>query len=188
MNQSLFAIHCQHPADQLALSYLEDVWVERDMNEPRCFVIEFYFKENPYFSDSVLKKEYKYVPPPAAADEKPDADGITDSMVDFSWERDVVSSATKINWKDSDKALTKLYPRENDEDEMPMETGSIFNFFELESDPSELGMNIANEVFPESIEYFLGTGGEDIDSEDEDSDDDAEEIDLEKPKPKKQKV
>lgn len=48
-----------------------------------------YFKENPYFSDSVLKKEYQWAPGPAAGEEKPDADGLTDSMVDFSWERDV---------------------------------------------------------------------------------------------------
>lgn len=52
-------------------------------------------------------------------------------------------------------------------------------------------MTIANEIFPEAIEYFLGNiGGDDLDSEDEDDedDDDAEEIDLEKPRSKKQKV
>ena len=39
-------------------------------------------------------------------------------------------------------------------------------------------MTIANDVFPEAIEYFLGqAGGEDVDSDDEDED---------KPKPKKQ--
>jgi hypothetical protein len=32
---------CQHSQDQLALSYLEDVWVERDPVESRCFTIEF---------------------------------------------------------------------------------------------------------------------------------------------------
>lgn len=39
-----------------------------------------------------MKKEFKYVPPPSAADEKPDADGITPSMLDFAWDRDVVPS------------------------------------------------------------------------------------------------
>ena len=48
-----------------------------------------YFKENPYFSNTVLKKEYKYVPPPVESDDKPDADGITETMLEFSWERDV---------------------------------------------------------------------------------------------------
>ncbi len=54
----------------------------------------------------------------------------------------------------------------------------------------QVGVAIANDVFPEAIEYFLGhTGGEELDSdEEEDSeDDDEEEIDLEKPRAKKQK-
>lgn len=55
-----------------------------------------------------------------------------------------------------------------------------------------MGVVIANEVFPEAIEYFLGNvsgDSEDDDSEDdEDDDDEAAEIDLEKPRPKKQKV
>ena len=56
-----------------------------------CLLIRFrqHFKENPFFSDSVLKKEYKYIPHPEAPSETPDENGITDSMVDFSWERDV---------------------------------------------------------------------------------------------------
>lgn len=41
MNHSLFAFHVQHSADQLALSYLEDLWVAKDSKEPRCYTIEF---------------------------------------------------------------------------------------------------------------------------------------------------
>jgi len=193
MNHSLFAYHVQHSADQLALSYLEDVWVVRDPAEPRCYTIEFTFKENPYFADRVLKKEFKYVPPPAAASDTPDKDGITESMLEFSWERDVASSGQKIEWKDAEKALTKLYPRESgeDDDDEIGDPGSFFNFFEHDSDPSEIGLTIAGEIFPEAIDYFLGTtGGDELDSDDEDEDDDdeAEEIDLEKPKSKKRRV
>lgn len=50
---------------------------------------------------------------------------------------------------------------------------------------------IANEVFPDAIEYFRGDAGGDeySDEEDEDSDDEDEnsEIDLEKPRAKKSK-
>lgn len=54
----------------------------------------------------------------------------------------------------------------------------------------QVGIVIANEIFPEAIEYFLGNVDGDVtDSEDDDDDDDdAEEIDLEKPRPKKPKV
>jgi template-activating factor I len=41
LNHTLFAYHVQHSADQLALSFLEDVWVARDPIEPRCYTIEF---------------------------------------------------------------------------------------------------------------------------------------------------
>ncbi len=120
--------------------------------------------------------------------------------------------ATKIDWKDPAKALTKLYPREMGEgdDEEPADPGSFFNLFEIEDDPydvsvvlsapmlllltapSQIGLTIATEIFPEAIEFFLGHGQDDsmdsdIDS-DEDDEDDAEEIDLEKPRTKKQKV
>jgi template-activating factor I len=54
----------------------------------------------------------------------------------------------------------------------------------------QLGVVIANEVFPDAIEYFRGdAGGDELysDEEDEESDEDDEneEIDLEKPRPKK---
>jgi len=192
LKHSLFALQAQHDADRLALSYLEDVWVVRDPREPKVFTLEFYFKENPYFSDSVLKKEYKFEPSNAAADEEPDTDGITRSMLEFSWERDVTAQATKINWKDDSKNLTKLYPLQIDEDdgETLGEQGSFFNFFEVARDYHDLGVVIANEVFPDAIEYFRGeAGGDELysDEEDEESDEDDEneEIDLEKPRAKK---
>lgn len=194
MNNTMISFHAQHTIDQLALSYLEDLWIVRDPKEPRCYTIEFFFKANPYFTDSILKKEYKYVPPPAASDENPDADGITDSMLEFSWARDVQPSATPIHWKDPENALTKLHPRVAEvdgDDDMPAEAGSFFNFFEIAEDPFEIGTQIANEIFSEATDYFMGNiAGDEIDSEEEDSeddDDDAEEIDLEKPRAKKQK-
>ncbi|KAF8624796.1 hypothetical protein AX15_005685 [Amanita polypyramis BW_CC] len=189
LNHAVIEVHTTHTADQLALSYLEDLWVERDKQEPRCFTLEFYFKENPFFTDKVLKKEFKYVPPSASADEKADEDGITPSMLDFSWERDVKLSAIEINWKDDSKALTKLYPRDVDEDGNIFEHGSFFNFFVLDDDAMEIGALIGTEIFPDAIDYFLGTNNE-LDSEDEDDEDDedAEEIDLEKPRSKKRRV
>lgn len=40
-NHSLIDYHIQHTVDQTALTYLEDVWVEKDPKEHRCFTIEF---------------------------------------------------------------------------------------------------------------------------------------------------
>jgi template-activating factor I len=52
--------------------------------DPRLSVLQ-HFKENQFFSNTVLKKEYKYAPPASAADDKPDENGITDAMLDFAW-------------------------------------------------------------------------------------------------------
>lgn len=41
LNHHLVAMHAQHNSDQAALSYLEDLWVERDPAESRCFTLEF---------------------------------------------------------------------------------------------------------------------------------------------------
>lgn len=192
MNNSTLACYIQHNTDKTALSYLEDIWVEKDPKEHRCFTIEFHFKENQFFSDRILKKEYKYMAPASAESDAPDENGVTNAMLDFSWDRDVEMSSTKINWTDPEKALTKVYPRKDGEDEdgLPADSGTFFNFFEHSSDPLELGLLIANEIFPESIEYFLGNvENEASDSEDEEDDDDeAEEIDLEKPRAKKARV
>lgn len=46
--------------------------------------------------------------------------------------------ATKINWKDADKALTKLHPPvkdvDDEDDDVPSDSGSFFNLFEVEED------------------------------------------------------
>jgi template-activating factor I len=46
-----------------------------------------------------------------------------------------------INWKDPSKALTHLHPRTNgdDENDLPADPGSFFNFFEVEADPFDVG-------------------------------------------------
>ena len=41
MNSEMFSLHAVHHDDQLALSYLEDVWLVRDPVESRAFVLEF---------------------------------------------------------------------------------------------------------------------------------------------------
>ena len=85
-----------------------------------------------------------------------------------------------------------MYPRESAEDDDDIaEPGSFFNLFGA-GDPAEVGIAIANEVFPEAIEYFMGNVNEgESDSDEEDSDDEEDEsaeIDLEKPRTKKRRV
>ncbi|KAF8488350.1 hypothetical protein JB92DRAFT_1434560 [Gautieria morchelliformis] len=113
-------------------TWREDIWVIWDKTEPRCFTLEFHFKSNPYFSDEVLTKEYTYPPPPAESG-VPNADGITSTMLEFNWEQHVAPQATKVQWKDDSKELTKLYGRVAGEegDDMPSDPGSFFNFLSM---------------------------------------------------------
>jgi len=193
MNHPTVSIHAVHHQDQVALGYLEDVWLERDPKEKRCFTLEFYFRENPFFSDPVLKKEYRYDPPSDVDGEKEDEWGVTDAQAAFGWDVNVKPQAIRIHWKDDAHNLTKAHPRLLDDDDELSEPGSFFNLFEVERDPMDLGVAIANEIFPEAMEYFKGTAvqafsEDEDDEEDEEDDEDEEEIDLEKPRTKKQRT
>ena len=41
LNHPSVALHAVHQQDQVALGYLEDVWLTRDPKEKRCFTLEF---------------------------------------------------------------------------------------------------------------------------------------------------
>ena len=46
MNHADVAFYVQHNSDQLALSYLEDLWIVRDPMESRCYTLEFVRDKN----------------------------------------------------------------------------------------------------------------------------------------------
>jgi hypothetical protein len=48
-----------------------------------------HFDTNPFFSNSILKKEFKYVPPSDPEVLKKDANGVSQADVDFDFSRDV---------------------------------------------------------------------------------------------------
>ncbi|KAG9017091.1 hypothetical protein FRB90_001821 [Tulasnella sp. 427] len=200
-NHGPMEMELQHRDDIVAMSYLTDLWIVRDPKEPRAFTAEFHFAENPYFSDAVLKKEFKYAPAPPedAADvpsSEPGEDGVSDAQLDFDWETDIQPQAIKIKWKSDAKNLTKHHPRKNEDDdeEDVLDPGSFFNWFEHPDDPKDLASTFEEDIFVHAIQYFLGKGpngrDEDIGSEDDDEDeddDDDKSIDLEEPAKKKQK-
>ena len=48
-----------------------------------------HFDANPFFSNSVLKKEFKYTPPSDPEVLKKDANGVSQADIDFDFSRDV---------------------------------------------------------------------------------------------------
>lgn len=53
-----------------------------------------FFKENQYFTNTVLRKEYKFSPPANTEEDKPDENGITDAMLHFDWSEHVKPSVS----------------------------------------------------------------------------------------------
>ncbi|QRV99502.1 Nucleosome assembly protein (NAP) [Ceratobasidium sp. AG-Ba] len=184
------AVYMAGPDDLKALTHLSDLWVEYDEVEPRAFTVNFEFSENPYFSDKVLRKEFKYTPPEGtpAPGTGLDANGVSDAQEAFEWESHVTPQAIKINWKDDAHNLTKLFPRVvNPEDPEDVEEfGSFFNLFEQAKDEER------QDFYPQALQYYLGEGramvdtDEEMDSEDEDDNEDGDESeDLEEPRKKR---
>jgi len=182
-----------HPEDVEVLKHLEDVWITRHEPDPRAFTLEMHFKENPYFENKALIKEYKLKKSWSGAQ----TDGVYDEMLDMSFEpgADLEPGTCKIEWKGEDKNIVKKYPRKDDPDDEELDTdfGSFFNLFEAPEDKYNTGLFLADEFFPNAILYFLNevVPNEyiDSDSEDEESGESAEEeIDLERPKKRARKL
>jgi len=183
--------------DSKALLFLKKVKAWRNPEQIQTFGFEFHFDANPFFSNSVLKKEFKYSPPSDPEVLKKDANGVSQADIDFDFSRDVDVIPAKIDWKDEAKNLTKLYPRiVNPEDPDEVEDpGSFFHLFESEEITQELYETEILAVYENAIDFFynrgdgsLGDAMIDSDEEDEEDDDsDAEDIDLENPKKKAKK-
>ncbi|KAJ9101880.1 hypothetical protein QFC21_003220 [Naganishia friedmannii] len=212
-NESIMTA-CTSKQDLDAFGYLADVELKQDPKDFRNFEIVFVaqsmltalparyaappppplqtFNENPYFSNKTLTKTYNLHPELEAA-KKGGHENLEEALAEFDPEDDLVSVATKIDWKSPEKNLIALQPREIptlDELEGPAaagleqlegDMGSFFHFFTEEDDPMQLGNEIAGDILPQTIEYFLGMAGAGAEGSDSgfgsDSDDDDDEED-----------
>lgn len=99
-----------------------------------------HFKENPYFKNKVLTKEYKLKKPWSGAQ----TDGIYDEMLDASFDpgADLEFGTCKIEWKGEDKDIVTKYPRKDDPDdeELDADFGSFFHLFEIPEDKYSVSM------------------------------------------------
>lgn len=171
MRNSIVSMELGHKEDQEAIQCLEDIWVERNPVEPRAYTIVFTFSRNRFFTDRVLKKEYKFTESQARKNERPDKDGFKWTMLDFDWERDVEPQPYRISWNRGQN-LCELYPKVEEDGDVT-ELGSFFNWFESPGDIFDFGVIIADDIFPDAINYFTGDISEDEDEDEDDGSDDA---------------
>ncbi|WVF66977.1 hypothetical protein IAT40_001720 [Kwoniella sp. CBS 6097] len=190
INHSQLAAVTTSKEDEHALSFLQDIELVQDVNDFRPFELKFHFKENPYFSNSVLSKKYTL---PKGTESAP-ADGtITDELRQFEGVEDLEASTVKIEWKSDDKNLTKKHPRviqgahehkegedcdHEDDGGYEGDLGSFFLYFETAEDPLQIGEIFISDILPDAFAYFENRGdnsqGDEfgIDSEDDEGDDD----------------
>ncbi|CDS00090.1 hypothetical protein [Sporisorium scitamineum] len=139
-------------ADHDALSYLSNVEVHRDVEDPRAAEIIFTFRENPYFSNDKLVKKFPLV------------DGAKSLEDDFNFIDQTNPEKTQIDWKSDDKNLCKLKPTIGGPDSDDFEPGSFFSVF-FENTDSEVAGGIGHVLmmnfWPGAIDYY--TGNDDLD-------------------------
>ncbi|PWY97007.1 hypothetical protein BCV70DRAFT_203249 [Testicularia cyperi] len=162
--------------DHEALSYLSNIDVERDVEDPRAATITFSFRENPFFSDEKLVKKFSLV------------DGAKSLEDEFNFLEETKPEPTKINWKSDDKNLSKLKPTIGGPDSDDFEPGSFFSTF-FENDNQEIAGGIGHAIimdfWPGAIDFYTGADDlddfdeEDFEDDDDEDDDDDAEIDLE---------
>ncbi len=173
--------------DAIALHYLEDLWCDTvtsdkpsaDGLNPGSYVLNFRFRDNPFFTNQTLTKTY--------------AMG-KDSYDDFPEAR-----GCDIFWKPGKNLTLKTFKKKNKSGKTIVKhepADSFFNFFnppdglgaedDLASDIEnvveadvELGEAIRNDFIPRALYYFLDMEeDEEEDEEDSEDEEDDEEIDL----------
>jgi len=189
--------------DEEILGYLQDVQVKLFSEKPYGYTLEFYFSENPFFTNTVLTKTYvlKTVVDPASPFEfdGPDLEKATGCTINWKEGKNVCMKMVKKKLKPRNKKQPpKVVTKEEKQD-------SFFNFFETPKLPAknqaakkseseadeeedddmhdqelyliadfEIGQYLKEKIIPKAILFFTGEGVDD-EFEDEDYDEEDEE-------------
>jgi nucleosome assembly protein 1-like 1 len=183
--------------DAAVLAHLVDIRTAPLGGEEHGFTLTFHFSENPFFSNSVLTKTYKW------ADEDEDMLELAKGT-EIAWAagKDTTVKVMK-KAKKGGKPLTKLEPCESffrffsppdmpeEEDELTEEDAEALQ--EAVEADFELGAAIREEIIPQAVSWFTGAAveagddDEEEDEEDDEEDDEDEESDDEDDSPQKGK-
>ncbi len=185
--------------DEPILAHLQDIRVKLFDQKPYGYTLEFYFSENPFFSNRVLTKTYELKIEIDAKDpfsfEGPDLDKVTGTKIDWLSGKNVTVKLIKKKLKSKNKKVPpKVVTKEEKQD-------SFFNFFDTpkvettngktanhdhadEDDDDgenneelmmfadfEIAQQIREKVVPKAVLYFTG------DLDDMDDEDDYEDYD-----------
>jgi len=186
--------------DEEILAYLQDIQIKLFDKKPYGYTLEFYFSENPFFTNKVLTKTYtlkcEVDPKDPFAYDGPDLETATGSVINWKEGKNVCVKVVKKKIKSKNKKQPpKVVSKEEKQD-------SFFNFFEtpkkvsdekrvakksessVEGDEDdehdaelyliadfEIGQYLKEKIVPKAILFYTGEGVDDeFDEEDYDED------------------
>merc|ERR1711872_888245 len=172
--------------DEPVLELLDDVTVTLSEKAPMGFTLHFHFKENDYFTNQVLTKEYEMKCEPMEDDpfsfEGPEIYKCKGCTIDWKKGKNLTVKQVKKKQKHKNKGSVRTITKQ-------VKADSFFNFFgppEVPDDPNadldeetqdlltadfEIGHYIRERIVPGAVLYFTGEAlEEDSDFEEEESD------------------
>jgi len=180
------------PHDEEVLAFLTDVTVTLTPDNSG-FTLYFHFKENPFFTNKVLTKEYSLRTGPSSDSpleyDGPEIIGCKGCQIDWNEGKDVTKKTMKVKTITGKKGKSGSSPVKAITKEV--ETDSFFDFFsppEIKEDGEvddtedraalavdfDVGFAIKEKVIPRAVLYFTGDIYDDDDFEDCDSDEEEE--------------
>lgn len=167
--------------DEDALKYLKDIkWFRLD--EEKGFKLEFFFKENPYFKDTVLTKNYYMVD-----ENEPILERVTGTEIDWLSGKSLTEKVMRRKPKKGvkgGKTVTRIencasffnffHPPQIPEDEDDLDDDVAEDLQDLLEHDYDIGSTIRDKIIPRAVSWFTGEAIE-TDDEDEDEDEDSDE-------------
>jgi len=180
-------------ADEPVLDLLEDVTTTLTKEPPMGFTLHFHFKENDYFTNTVLTKEYEMKCEPMEDDpfsfEGPEIFKCKGCTINWKKGKNLTVKQVKKKQKHKNKGSVRTITKQ-------VKADSFFNFFDpptVPDDPKaevdeetqailtvdfEIGHYIRERIVPRAVLYFTGEAlEEDSDFEEEESEDDDDDED-----------
>ncbi|XP_013790708.1 nucleosome assembly protein 1-like 1 [Limulus polyphemus] len=180
--------------DEPILKNLMDVKVKLSQSNPMGFTLEFHFKPNEYFNNSVLTKEYEMRCMPEDDDpfsfEGPEIIKCKGCTIDWKKGKNVTMKAIKKKQKHKSRGSVRTVTK-------TVQNDSFFNFFnppivpadeeQMDEDTQvllaadfEIGHFIRERIVPKGILYFTGEALQDADFDEEEEGEEEEDEDEEK--------
>lgn len=149
--------------DEEALQYLTEMEVEEFEDIKSGYKVSFHFKENPFFINDLLVKEFHI------SDEAADGDLPA-------------SKSTEIKWKPGKSLVPKADLKagaKRGKDDMSTGSASFFSWFTdvVEDGICEIGESLKDDIWPNPLQYFLNDINDSVE-DDYDEDEEEEEEDA----------